>query len=166
MLNILLFFPKHWLTEFHKPTQAPFGLMMISHLLTENGYKIKIFDERLEQNTEELLKKELKNTDILGISAQSGPQINNGLKAAKLTREINSNIKIIWGGVHATLLPEQTLKNIKGIGYKESNKIILNEKRELIENIDKINLRWDLVNPKDYIHNFEKKKSISTITSR
>src|SRR3989338_6229363 len=149
MLNILLFFPKHWLTEFHKPTQAPFG-----------------------------------------------PQINNGLKAAKLTREINSNIKIIWGGVHATLLPEQTLKNkyvdiivygegeetfleliqaidkglslknIKGIGYKESNKIILNEKRELIENIDKINLRWDLVNPKDYIHNFEKKKSISTITSR
>src|SRR3989344_4788718 len=123
MLNILLFFPKHWLTEFHKPTQAPFGLMMISHLLTENGYKIKIFDERLEQNTEELLKKELKNTDILGINAQSGPQINNGLKAAKLTREI-------------------------------------------IENIDKINLRWDLVNPKDYIHNFEKKKSISTITSR
>ena len=44
---------------------------------------------------------------------------------------------------------------------KIKNKIINNEKRELIENIDKINLRWDLVNPKDYIHNFEKKKSIS-----
>ena len=51
MLNILLFFPKHWLTEFPTPTQATFGLMMISHLLRENGYKIKIFDERLEQNT-------------------------------------------------------------------------------------------------------------------
>lgn len=192
--NILLFFPKHWLTEFHKPTQAPFGLMMISHLLLENNYKVIIHDERINQ--EEVFKNRLKNSDILGISAQSGPQINNGLKAAKLAKEINPNIKIIWGGVHATLLPEQTLKHplidivvfgegeetfleliqaidknlplkdIKGIGYKENDKIIINERRPLIEDLDKISIRWDLVNPKEYIHNFEENQAISTITSR
>lgn len=196
MVDIILFFPKHWLREFRPPTQPPFGLMMISDAVLKKGYKVKIFDERLPDNDLSQLVPYIKKAKIFGVSAQSGPQINNGLNACKFAKKINPDIKIVWGGVHATLLPEQTLehplidflivgegeetfsefidlffkdkslKKVKSLAYKEKGKVIINEKRPLITDLDKVDIRWDLVNHKDYIHDFEGRRSLSTITSR
>ena len=84
----------------------------------------------------------------------------------KLIRTINKNIKIAAGGVHPSFLYQQILrqydadvviigegeytllelcdaaeknnplKNIKGIAYKENNEVILNQPRQIVNNLD------------------------------
>ncbi|MFH1905713.1 MAG: radical SAM protein [bacterium] len=86
----------------------------------------------------------------------------------KLAKEVNKDIKIIIGGVHATIMFEQLLKNfeidyvvlgegeetilellsaldtrkdvsnVKGIAYSLNGNIVKNSDRKLIENLDKI----------------------------
>lgn len=101
--------------------------------------------------------------DLIGLTVLS----INYLDALKIARFIKENfkIKIIFGGVHCILAPDDVIKkkevdivctgegeqvleellnnslkckNIKGIFYKKNNKIIRNEKRRLIEDLDSI----------------------------
>jgi len=48
---------------------------------------------------------------FVGISSMSGLQIRYGLEFAKKLRASNPSCPIVWGGVHPTLLPEQTVAN-------------------------------------------------------
>jgi radical SAM superfamily enzyme YgiQ (UPF0313 family) len=41
----------------------------------------------------------------------TGPQLLHALQGCKLVRELHPDVPIIWGGIHSTLLPEQTLKS-------------------------------------------------------
>ena len=101
--------------------------------------------------------------DLIGISVLSF----NFPEALEISRFIKENfsIKIIFGGVHSILIPEDVIKNkeadivcmgegeevlkeildnsldckkIKGIIYKDKGKIINNGKRRLIQNLDSI----------------------------
>ena len=45
---------------------------------------------------------------FVGITAMSGPQIRYGLEFADRVRAERPGTPIVWGGVHPTLLPEQT----------------------------------------------------------
>jgi len=53
----------------------------------------------------------------------TGPQILYALEGCKLVKERYPDVPIIWGGIHASLLPEQTLEN----AYAD---IVVVEKRE------------------------------------
>ena len=48
------------------------------------------------------------NPLFVGITSMSGLQIRYGLEFAKKVRAENPSCPIVWGGVHPTLLPEQT----------------------------------------------------------
>lgn len=102
--------------------------------------------------------------DLIGFSIMSF-DYDQALKMAKFIKE-NYNIKIIFGGVHAILMPEQTIKNreidivctcegeevlknlldkklncrnIKGVWYKnEKEEVVKNPNQELIKNLDKL----------------------------
>jgi radical SAM superfamily enzyme YgiQ (UPF0313 family) len=69
--------------------------------------KIKIFDMRVHKLNEAVFK----DSKILGISAMTGQQIKYGLQAAQLARKVNPEVIIVWGGIHPTLLPEQTVQH-------------------------------------------------------
>ncbi len=43
-----------------------------------------------------------------GLTCMSGPQIRYGLEFAAKVRAEHPRVPIVWGGVHPTLLPEQT----------------------------------------------------------
>lgn len=89
----------------------PAGLLSVATPLDLAGYKIRIIDQRLDDKWEEHLLAELKTRPIcVGITAMTGPQIWWALKASALVKR-NSGIPVVWGGVHASLLPEQTLQN-------------------------------------------------------
>jgi radical SAM superfamily enzyme YgiQ (UPF0313 family) len=51
------------------------------------------------------------NPVFVGISSMSGLQIGYGLEFAREVRKQNPSCPIVWGGVHPTLLPEQTAAN-------------------------------------------------------
>jgi len=50
-------------------------------------------------------------TYLLWHYCMTGPQIRHALTVCNLVRDRYPHIPIIWGGVHASLLPEQTLEN-------------------------------------------------------
>jgi len=101
--------------------------------------------------------------DLIGFSVLSF-DYDQASKMAEFIKD-NYHIKIILGGVHVTLMPEEVItnprvdiicigegeypikkildkklncKNVKGIWYKNNGKIIKNQNLKLIENLDKI----------------------------
>ncbi|MHA1229483.1 MAG: B12-binding domain-containing radical SAM protein [Candidatus Helarchaeota archaeon] len=86
---------------------APLGLLSLAAILRENGHKVKIFDHNVENNG---LKQHLKfEPDLVGITSFTGIMIKDALKISEIFHE--RGIPVVWGGIHASLLPEQTVKD-------------------------------------------------------
>lgn len=150
-------------------TCPPLGLMFIAAVLREKGHTIKIFDRNLDFFVFTKIKKF--KPDMIGLSALTGPMLLDVIEIAKKAKSMfGESFPIVMGGVHASLLPKQTLENkfidyvvigegeytfvelvdsienkkdlskVLGIGYKNDGKIIINKKRPLIENLDELPL--------------------------
>lgn len=99
--DILLVFPG----KYRAPDpQIPLALIYIANSLQREGHKVRILDMRLE----DFKTTTIGNPLFVGINSMSGQQIHYGLEFAKRVRAENSSCPIIWGGVHPSLLPEQT----------------------------------------------------------
>ena len=158
--NILLVFPGKYKAP---DPQIPLSLLHLASPLQRSGYSVRVFDMRIE-NYKDLA---IDDPVFVGISTMSGLQIQFGLEFARKVREKNPSVPIVWGGVHPSLLPVQTiedsnvdmvvrgegdlvvsnlaetlytgasLKKVKGLTYKEDGAIISNPDAELI-NLDEI----------------------------
>ncbi|MBN1405028.1 MAG: B12-binding domain-containing radical SAM protein [Candidatus Omnitrophica bacterium] len=147
--------------------RPPDSLLAIAALPHKEGYDVKIIDQRIDKKWKETLKKELKGAILAGVTSMTGPQIKYALEVSRFIKE-NSDVPLVWGGVHASLLSEQTIQNqyidivvkgegeyafleiikavesksgldkIKGIYYNENNEIKTTEERELINNLDEL----------------------------
>jgi radical SAM superfamily enzyme YgiQ (UPF0313 family) len=111
MKSIVLIQPKvGYLESFQDVPLFPLALISVSSHLVED-YQIQIIDQRVDPNWETTLQQALRGEVVcVGVTAMTGPQISFGLLASKIVRE-NSDLPIIWGGIHASILPEQTLAN-------------------------------------------------------
>ena len=156
----------------------PLGILVMGTLLEKQGYRIKLIDFLVEDSPWEILKKELdENVLCAGLSVMT-PQIPQALEISQLIRNFDKNIPIVWGGIHPTLFPEQTivnplidflvksegeipfpkllrffqgqgdLENIPGLFYAENNEIFQNQGRELIDLNDLPILDYSLLSPK------------------
>jgi anaerobic magnesium-protoporphyrin IX monomethyl ester cyclase len=85
----------------------PLGLLYLSSVLRENGYTCEIFDMRVQ----ELDTCDLSNVLLVGITSMTGPMIGEGLRFARHVRRFDEHIPIVWGGVHPSLLAEQTARS-------------------------------------------------------
>ena len=115
MMDVILVQPRARLsrapirTARHAP--PPIGLLSVATPLDIAGYKVRIIDQWTEPNWEQILLAELRTRPIcVGITAMTGAQIHWALKASELAKR-NSDVPVVWGGVHASLLPRQTLEN-------------------------------------------------------
>ncbi|MFH1131048.1 MAG: radical SAM protein [Pseudomonadota bacterium] len=84
------------------------GLLIISNVLEQAGYRIKIFDENLKKDILE----DLVSFDpfMIGFTAVTAA-INRVHETAQELKRDLPNTYIAVGGPHATLLPEEVLKN-------------------------------------------------------
>ena len=178
MADIVLIQPKT--TPLRELSCLPLGLLAISRLLTEEGYKIKIINQIINNRWRLDLQAELKKNPIcVGISAMIGNSILDGIAASKLVKE-KSNIPVVWGGPHPSIIPRQTLENeyidivcegegditfyeliktleknkplekVKGIWYKENRKIKRNEKRSMADLNKLPDLPYDILEMNKY----------------
>ncbi len=159
MKKVVLFNPAGTHTEL-KLRHTPLSLLAVSRLLHEDGYDVKIIS-RYEKNYLEKLLKELDGAVCLGITSMTGYQIKNALDVATAVRSMHPDVKIVWGGWHPSILPEQTMqhelvdivvcgqgertffelvealrsgrpvKSVRGIYYKENGEIKNTPMREL-----------------------------------
>ena len=88
----------------------PLGILYLGGALEKHGYTVRLIHERFSLANEKRIMDEIIAADPLfvGISTFTGPSL---LPSLRLSREIKrrSSIPVVWGGLHATMLPEQTL---------------------------------------------------------
>lgn len=166
----------------------PLPVLYLAGVLEENGYKVTILDTRIHEYSDV----NLDRASCVGISTITGSQILYGLEVAKYVRKNNPDVPLIWGGIHPSLLPEQTienenvdivvreegeltmlelvqkleaekaLKNVKGITYKLNGKIINNPDRDFVDLNTLNHLPYHLIDIKKY----STKKSFAYQSSR
>jgi len=91
--------------------QAPLSLLSICPNLQDAGYQPVIVDTRVEPDYEKKIAEYLPGSLFVGITSMTGLQIDYALKIAALVRKLDPKKLIVWGGIHATILPEQTLED-------------------------------------------------------
>ncbi|MFQ5722119.1 MAG: B12-binding domain-containing radical SAM protein [Candidatus Aminicenantales bacterium] len=181
MSDVVLFRPIYTDEPIAKPG-VPWGLIYVSSFLVKEGYKVRIIDEITHPNWQSLVEEEIKSKPILfGVSSMTGLQIKYGLIFSQFIKK-HSNIPVVWGGVHPTILPQQTLANesidfviigegeetiielvkalegkqslaeVKGLAFKQDDEIVVNEERPHL-NLDNIpDLPYHLIDMNLYIH--------------
>lgn len=92
--------------------RCPDGLLTSAALPKKEGYNVKILDLRLEKDWRAALKSQLdKNPLLVATTCMTGIQIKYALEASRFVKQYNKDIPVIWGGIHPTFMPEQTLEN-------------------------------------------------------
>jgi tRNA A37 methylthiotransferase MiaB len=194
-MNILLVDPPFYRFFNYFNRYFPLGLSYLSSTLRKAGHRVTIYDAdcnkdskgmdytRLPEkyrtylkelkNPENPIIKEISGTlakyqpDIVGITVMT-PKAASAFTVASLAKKYNKNCTVILGGPHATLRPDEILKNTKdvdfvvngegeltfleltdalitktnnfstvsGISYRHGNKIIQNDTKGFIDNLD------------------------------
>lgn len=177
-------------------TRPPSGLLFVGGALKKAGHDVKIFhisDDEIDSAVEQII---AHNPLYVGFSVFTGfPCYASAVMSEKL-KKINPEILIVWGGVHPSLdavnclkepyvdlvvigegeetvveltnavISKKTYSGIKGVGYKNGENIIINDRREQI-NLDSYKMDWSLVDINKYLRPGENNgKSICFMTSR
>lgn len=117
-MKVLLIYPN--IVE--SPKDISFGLAIISSLLKKNNHEVKLYDTTFKkEDIKEIIQNF--NPQFIGISAASN-DLKNAINICKEIKQIK-NIPIICGGYHATISPEDILKedcfDVAAIGESENN---------------------------------------------
>jgi len=191
MSRVLLINPPFNISKANYETSISVGLLSLASFLDNKGIEVKIIDAIRQKNYLKLIQSELPKIDLVGLSVMT-MQVSSALKISKLIREFSSQIPIVWGGVHSTLFPEQTvrhslidmavfsegeqtllelvqaiesksdLESISGIAFRKGKEIIVNQKRPFLKMDDLPLPKWSLM-PKEIL---EKMTLVPTHTSR
>lgn len=190
-MNFLIRLPaKKKIEAYDFGTRPHIGLAYLAAYLSSKKIEVKIFDAKSDLFTTNHILKQIGNIQpsLIGLTAMTH-EIEYTAEFAEIIKKQFPHIKIIIGGVHATLMSLETmeqfsvfdfliygegeislfelinslnnnlpLNRIKGLIYREGSKIIQNEPRELISNLD------ELPFPAWYL--FKKKKNYPVSTSR
>ena len=88
----------------------PLGLLYLAKILENNNHRVEIIDCNAEIITKEKIRKAVKSNDAVGLTIYSEKhEQNNSKLISNLVREIDSDIPIIIGGPHCSLIPEKSL---------------------------------------------------------
>lgn len=139
----------------------PFGVMYLASSLEQQGFEVKIVPTSIDNYTFDF-----REFDLVGFSISSSVAYPLILQT-RINSKYKNNCVLIAGGIHATLYPEKVIKElnvhiisegegekticdiashildknfsqIQGIYYKLNDKIIKNEQRDIICNLDDI----------------------------
>ncbi len=87
----------------------PESLLAVAAVPAQKGYDVRLIDQRISKSfIKDLEESTGPETIIFGVTAITGQQIKHALKVTRTLKEKYPHIPVCWGGVHATLLPDQT----------------------------------------------------------
>src|SRR3989344_6342158 len=173
-MNILLINPP----QNTKYPQPPLGLLSIATILDKIGYGVKILDANVDVvDINRITKPDIIGMTAMSPAIYNAIQLLQKLNKNDKTKDA---IKVL-GGPHATILPKETLektdfdivvmgegertiielvnsieshgklKNVRGIAFKESERVIINKSQEIIEDLDSLPmLDYNIIDFKKY----------------
>jgi radical SAM superfamily enzyme YgiQ (UPF0313 family) len=175
----------------------PLGLGYLAAMLLKQGMDVQILDLNAGRQKTEAFADFLegKKFDWIGITATTN-LVPAAKRLAQLARQKMPSAKIVLGGVHPTILPEEVLnwpevdyvvrgegeesivelvggkpvESIRGLSWKKDGQIVHNPSREYIPDLDQLPFpAWHLLPVKKYVPalgGYKKLPAVSLITSR
>ena len=96
----------------HRRVELPLNLLYPATQLVHAGYTVSIIDQFADPDWKIKFVDALKERPLcFCVSSMTGPQILHALNVCKLVKARYPDVPIIWGGIHASILPEQTVKH-------------------------------------------------------
>jgi len=103
----------------------PLPTLSLAGPLRQAGFRVLMLDYRqsVEENWQ-ILKEHLDDVLCLGISAQTGYEVHEGLAMIDALKAARTDIPVVWGGWHACVLAAETLADpgvdivVAGLGQK------------------------------------------------
>lgn len=96
----------------HRRVELPLSVLCPATPLVHEGHDVTIVDQFADPGWEAKFRRALAERPVcLGVTCMTGPQILHALAACAIAKEMQPDLPIAWGGIHASLLPEQTLRN-------------------------------------------------------
>lgn len=196
MADVVLVQPKvgDW-DEFRSHPSLPLALLSAASLVSKE-FDTVFIDSRVDKHWKRKLKAELEKKPLcVGLTCITGRQIGHAMEISIYVKKI-SDVPVVWGGVHASLLPESTLadenvdilvmgegeitflelvkalrgkhnlKNIAGIFYKHQGEIIKNADRPFAHLDDLPDLPLSLIDLKKFLPLFKGRRTFYLETSR
>jgi len=89
----------------------PFGILYVADALEKKGLTVKVYHEKGTPAVIDRIGAEVIEHKPLfaGISTMTGPSLLPSLAVSRKIKE-KADIPVVWGGMHPTMLPEQTLE--------------------------------------------------------
>ena len=116
MYDLILVSPKNTqLGRFKRfvPVSVPIGVGILAGFLRKHGFLARILDTDLVDINPDSMEAELnqcKKPRIVGISVMTA-NVANGYKIASLVKSVDKEAIVIFGGIHATVMPDEILQN-------------------------------------------------------
>lgn len=163
---------------------VPLSLLAAATKLDETGYPIILIDQRISDDWKSDLRNALLQDPIcIGVTSMTGSQITHALEISTFVKQ-HSSAPLVWGGVHATLFPLQTiehslvdivvkgegeetflqlvmrleqklsLRGLEGVVYKDNNKIVNNPDRPFLDLNSLPPVPYHLVDVNKYLHRY------------
>ena len=109
---------------FYGPRHPITGPLILGSILKSAGHKVEVYEELFENIDYE---KVLKGTDLVGFYTMT----SNAVRAYELADFTKNklNIKVVIGGMHASVLPEEALKHADQVVVGEAENVI----RDIVE---------------------------------
>ena len=110
----------------------PYSLLYLERVVRDLDVEVVFIDENIGQDYHPIIDALKDKIFLVGVSAMLGHQIKGGIDFSEYVRSVNENIKIVWGGWHVTMMPEQSLKEpfidyvITGQGESPLRQLVLN----------------------------------------
>jgi len=142
--KIILFHPRTFHERNYRYYHIPYSLLAIAAPLDLRKFDVVIMDNNVnkKQNYGDVIS-QIKNEIVcVGISCMIGLQIKDALKFAKVVREKDPKILIIFGGPLPTMLPEETTAHeLVDVAVRGQGEITFSELVRCI----KQNISWNAV---------------------
>lgn len=96
----------------HRRVELPLSVLCPATPLDRQGYRVRIVDQFANPHWEREFEAALAERPIcLGVTCMTGPQILRAIEVSRAAKERYPDLPVVWGGIHASLLPEQTLRH-------------------------------------------------------
>jgi len=111
MVEIILIQPKAGIFD-RVGARLPIGVLSAAAIPYSKGVDVRIIDQRTDDDWVDWIEQYIDdNTVCIGITCMTGSQIRYALEVSKYVKDNYPSTPIIWGGVHPTLISEETLVN-------------------------------------------------------
>jgi radical SAM superfamily enzyme YgiQ (UPF0313 family) len=96
----------------------PYGVASVAKYVLDRGYEVKYLEPSIENMNLENYKEYIQSNqfDVIGIGSTT-LQIGQTIKTFEIIKKINPKIVTVLGGIHATIMPSETLEKTDTIDY-------------------------------------------------